>query len=418
MRGKKLFYLYTIVMKRTSINTKKNKNEPTNNNGYHIPIFSANTQNEYYSISTTYNHIFRQEKVVNNYNFYSINIDWLQFICTSTKSMNEIIVNNTKRNILLDRIEFHHNVNFRKLHKVFIDGDEICEIYSEPNNNSHKKNEFSIKVDNHILYQVKGLEIVDNLINDIGLEFKKISRIDIALDGADTLKIIDMLIKYSKSSTVQCNNDSINILPTAFKKKEHKWLSWSIGNLQSGISAIVYDKTKQILTNNKNYIKEYWDNNNINTESVGRFEVKLTYQKLRKYKIENIKCLSSTAFISTIFQTEVKNWLRFYRVLKKDMDNHKKETAISRGHEIRYIKWNQLPKQIELIKNKYVSTSTYYNARNSISYLLKEVKKYPNDNMDTEIKTVKNIAIKYDLLEYLENKTNALFGNSFANIRK
>lgn len=405
-------------MKRSYINTKKIENGLTNNNGYHIPNFSANTQNEYYSTSTTYNHIFHHEKVVNNYNFYSINIDWLQFICTSTKSMSEIIVNNIDRNIFFDRIEFHHNVNFKKLHKVFIDGDEICEIYSEPNNSSHKKNEFSIKVNNHILYQNNGLEVVDNLIHNIGLNFNRISRIDIALDGADILKIINMLIKYSKSANIQCNNDKIEILPTAFKKKEHKWLSWSIGNIQSGISATVYDKKKEILTSNKNYINNYWNSNKIDTNSVGRFEVKLTYRKLRKYKIDNIICLSSAEFIGTIFQKEVKNWLRFYRVRKKDIDNHKKETAIKRGHEIKFIKWNKLPKQVQLIENRYVSTSTYFNARNNISYLLKEIKKYPDDDMTTEIKTVKNIAVKYDLVKYLENKTNALFGVGHEDILK
>jgi len=246
----------------------------------------------------------------------------------------------------------------------------------------------------------------------LNITFVRYAKLDIALDGTDILNQVDILNKWAKSYTVQSNNDSISILPTAFSKKEHRWLSWSMRKGKSGISARIYNKTDEIAQTKKEYIADYWRKNGIPTENVGRFEIQMNYKRLKKYQLNlsSLEQLSDAGFVGAIFTSEVKSWLRFYRVRRKDMLNHKKEYAISKGKEIQFIKWERIPVKMELLQiNNHITNGSVINARNTISFTLREILKHPDTSTTAQVEVIHKYANDYLLKDYVRSTVINLF---------
>jgi hypothetical protein len=396
-------------MKSSYINTQKK----IISKGVSFPEFSGNTEFVFYSNSTGYTPSFKNYTSTKNKIFYSVCIDWLQFVCTIKNSTRLFSKDKDTGRIYSEKITVHKNPNFRLLHKIIFDGNEVCDVYSEPNNPVFEQNEVLIKIANPLLYQSGWCATVNYVLGYYGLEFNRLTRLDIALDGEDILKIIDLLNKFTRSHTVQIGNGAIKVRGLEFCKQEHRWLSFSIGRVKSGISVTVYDKSTEINDSGKGYIKDLWLQNGIESEMVGRLEIQLSKNRLRRCNIRSLEALSSGEYLCSILESHLRPWLKFYSVRKKHILNHRKEVAINKGHEIRYIKWNHLPHNITLLPIfDYVSDSTYFNARNYISFGLKEIRKAPDELHDDEIRVIRDYAHKYNLEDYLMHKIRLVFGSN------
>ncbi|MBN1618547.1 hypothetical protein JW887_04390 [Candidatus Dojkabacteria bacterium] len=408
-------------MKRIEINTKNFEkksprygNKSTYSNGFSFPVLSGQSNFNYHSTSTVLEDNSIQHQVSENRNIYSISVDWLEFICSWENPVEISYRSNTNQRIIVERISSHRNPNFRNLNRVFVDGVEVCDIFSGVNNGTHRFNEVSVRMANPQLYTIGYPDKIREVIQAFSLTFIRMARIDIALDGQEIMRFDTYLNKFVKSPTVQRNNDAIKILPTAFNKKEHHWLSWSIGSTQSGISARVYDKTEEITKSGKDYIYQYWLQNNIAVERVGRFEVQLNYKRLEKYGIDldSLDMLTNAEFIGAIFCNEVEPWFKLFRVRKKDMMEHKKEVALKKGRELRLIKWNQVPKKLELLHFcDHQSNASRINAQRTISFTLREILRKPNTSTTAQTDIILQYANEYDLRDYTNNKIRVLFGN-------
>jgi hypothetical protein len=409
MRGQNNFIKFFKIMKCPNINTKKY----IINNGISFPEFSGETTNVYYSNSTGYSENIFQTSSSNFPQYYTINLDWLQFVCTCNNPSSLFSSKGGKSEIYAEKVSVHRNPNFKLLHRIIYYGNEVMEIFSNPNNSAHERNEMQIKITNQLLYQQDWVDTVNTLLNHLGLKFSRLSRVDIALDGEQNLKVIDHFNKFSKSHTVQVGNDALSILPLKFNKHDHRWIGWSVGKSNSGISAKLYHKDEELQESNKSFIRKFWIRNGINPNNVGRFEITLIFKRLKKYNIKNLDVFTDPEFLCSLFENELCPWLRMFSVRKRDMLNHKKEVAIKKGREIRYIKWNRLPNKTQLLPTfDYVTDSTYINARNSISFGLREIRKYPYEQHEENIHVILNYATKYYLQEYLGYKIQQVFGVS------
>ena len=399
-------------MKHLNINTTLSEIGLTYNNGRSFPVFSGSTNFDFHSTSSINTDTLNQCQVDVKNNYYCICLDWLEFICQWDEPIELAFINNNNPDFVVEKISVHRNPNFRNLHRVYYNGFEVCEIYSTTNNGTHACNEVSVKIANALLYTDSYYTIIRDILEKFGLTFNRMARIDIALDGNDILKILALLTKYIKSYTIQTSNDAIQILPTAFKKKDLSFLGWSIGKGKSGISARVYNKSEEIVKTKKTYIADYWSNNGITTETVGRFEIQLTFTRLKKYNLDlsSIEKLSDAVFLASLFTNEVKPWLKFYRVRKKDYLNHKKEVAIKKGKEISYIKWDELPVKTELLEfSDFISDRDRTNARNTISFLLKDIHRNPTCTTTAQVEVIQMYMNNYDLKEYVTRKIDYLF---------
>ena len=414
-------------MKHLSINTKIIENEITFNNGYsfpessgttnntdcHFTSFSGSTDFQYHSTSTDCHKSHIQYQAEANPIIYSICVDWIEFICTWDEPIELAFLNILNPSIIVEKVSVHRNPNFRNLHRVYYNSVEACEIYSCPNNSTHAYNEVSVKVANIRLYEDHYYELVCHMLEVFGLSFLRYARIDIALDGIHILRMADLLNKWFKSHTIQSNNNAIKILPTAFNKKELRCIGWSIGNGKSGISARIYNKSAEITVNRKDYVSDFWRKNDIPTENVGRFEVQLNYRRLKRYNLTlaDMKQFVDAEFLGAIFENEVRPWLKFYRVRKKDMLNHKKEIAIKNGKEVKFIDWDYLPSKMGLLSiENHVSNSVRINARNNISFNLREILLHPDTSTTAQVEIIQKYSIDYDLQQYVTSKIRILFG--------
>ncbi len=401
-------------MKNFNINTEKNENDSGywhNNNGFSFPQLTGATNQQNQSTAT----ISANEILISkpNANYYSICVDWLEFICATKNPIELTYKLNQNQNIQIRKIDVHNNPNFTNLNRIYFNGTEICDILSTPNNNTHKPNEVSVKMANHVLYSNQCYQYVLLIVEAFKLSFDRLARLDIALDGMDIVKLISLLNRYSKSKTIQTNNDAITILPTSFRKQDQFFDSWCIGKSKSGISARVYNKTDEINQSGKDYIREYWNANGLTTVNNGRFEIQLNSKRLDKYHffLSDLQRLMDAEFLGSIFKKEVQSWLKFYHVRKADILNHKKEVAIKKGSEIQFIKWQKIPtKQIQLKNYDYKSNSTAINARNAISFTLIEILLNPSTSTTAMVETVQKYADDYNLQDYLRNKIIRLFG--------
>lgn len=396
------------------INTQKNKKELAINNGFSFPCYSSSEAAEYVSHSTFLDSEKNENICYKKSNEYSICVDWVEIILENEK---EIPFWNASLSdgVVIERVRSHKNPNFRQLHKIYFEGKEVVELFSQPNNRKHLKNEVSLKIANFLLYTHDFYKVIFKIIDVLELRFIRYARWDIALDGKHVLKTISLLNKFSNSHTVQINNDSITVIPTAFHKKNLEWLSWSIGKNKSGICAKVYDKTQEVGLTKKDYIKDFWLANGVFDDEVGRFEVQLNYKRLKKYDltIDSLKDLGNAKFISAIFEQEVNTWLKFYQIRKKDFLNHKKEVALKKGKQINYIRWEKLPSDIHLVK--YVDCKPHrsiVSARNAISFSLKEILMNPHTSTTAQVDVINKYANDYGLKGFVEAKAKDLFENN------
>lgn len=403
-------------MKRVYINTNKYENGLTNNNGIPFPTISGKSSIEYYTNSTSYHSDFAEIDDAKNYNFYTLNLDYLQFLCTSIYPLKYLFKNNKNDNIIVTKISSIRNANYLDAHKVYFMNNEICEIYSNPKNVRKSNQEVLIKLSNVVLYSDELNEVTQIILNSFNLIMIEVNNMHIALDGEDVLKINDHFNKWDKSHTIQLSNDNIDIRPEKKNKKLLQWKTWYIGHKSTGISATVYNKKDELRNSQKDYIMDFWIRNNLNIENVGRFELKLWSKKLRKYKINSISMLTPE-FLRTIFEEEIKNWFNLYKVRRKDFLNSKKETTIKRGHEIQFIKWSKIPiARTGLKYYEYVSDGSIINARNNISFNLHEILLHPNTSTTAQIEVILKYTSDYCLQDYTKNKIITLLRYNDNNI--
>lgn len=344
---------------------------------------------------------------------YTINLDWLQFVTKKTKEIN--FTGYQSSNLIISETN-GYNPNFYKCYVVSMLGTDICELHVNPTNKNYSADEVSVKVNNGLLYTQDFVASVEKVMVELGLECTRISRIDIALDGSDNLKINEYIKRYTRTDTIQINNDNLKICGDTFNKKAVKFDTYYIGRKKYQKVAQSYNKTQEISSSKKNYITKYWELNNLNTEKeVGRFELQLGSRHLKKYGITSLRQLADTTFIGSIFKDEVGSWFKMYQVKKKDIKAHRKNIAIAKGRELKIFKWNHIPHESIGLKLIDVQPNQEHQAKRTVSFSLDHlISKYPN-NYSTSGNTVnyiQSVANNYDLDHFASKKIKEKLGKA------
>jgi hypothetical protein len=98
------------------------------------------------------------------------------------------------------------------------------------------------------------------------------------------------------------------------------------------------------------------------------------------------------------------------------MLNHKKEYAITNGKEIQFIKWNRIPAKMELLQiNNHISNGSFINARNNISFNLREILRHPNTSSTAQVEVIHKYANDYQLQDYVRSTVKNLFHDEYNN---
>lgn len=404
-------------MKNFSINTHSEQNgysfseKNAISNVYSFPDFTGTTQT---SFSSTTTHT-ENDNAKNHHQFfeqdYTINLDWLQFVVAPTVDDYSIDQYNDQ-NLHIEKVKTHHYTNFRNCHRVIYEGREVMEILSRPINQTYKMGELCVKVSNHMLYHSGCLDVVNELIDLLNLRFERLSKIAIALDGRPNHNILDYLKRYLRTKTIQINNDNLEITPYRLKKQELTWDGYSIGNKRSQKNARVYNKSKELKSNYKHYILQYWEINGIDItrNDVTRFELELGYRHLKKYDFKSISDLFDAGYLVQLLRQETIDWLKFYKVKLRDIKSQRKEKAIQKGKEINFIKWSRLPSTTKSLDMVEYLPDEHLNAKKSLTFSLEQIRKDPaSTTTKIHIEYITTISSDFGLENYVLNKINEKF---------
>ncbi|MFA9390541.1 MAG: hypothetical protein ACERKD_12065 [Prolixibacteraceae bacterium] len=345
---------------------------------------------------------------------YAINLDWLQFVALRKT---KVEFDNFKSQNFVINEQRNRNPNFKNCYVVMKESVELFELFANKTNNSYLSSEVLVKVKNNLLYVGDYMSIVNPILNELGLKFLRISRIDIAVDSVDIIRVMDLLRRFTRNKTIQVGNNNLKVDPGYLEKTDHTYDSYRIGNKRCNKSAIAYVKTKEIKNSQKDYIKEWWELNGIDSQQeVGRFEIQLKYLQLKKYHISSLEILLDTSFIGSLFRNEVEGWLEMYRVKLQDLKKHRKDIAIRKGKKLKLFHWQDIPTISIGIQLEDAKIDPIMNAKRSISFSVDQlVNQYNNDEFTVTggtLNYINNVTVEYDLQDYTKGKFQKGFDKS------
>lgn len=351
---------------------------------------------------------------------YSICLDLVEIICIQIDSDTCLKDNNfISDGLMFINVEaniYHKNPNFRNMYKIKILNNEICDIYTNPSHCTTDALQVKCVVSNELLYTENWTFYIEKILALLKCKIVKIHKIAIACDSSLNYKILDLCNRFLKRDTIQINNNNLHIVGKAFEKDKLSYEGFQIGSKKSEKFARIYNKTNEIKVSNKTYITEFWLKNGIEGENITRFEIELNPMiNPNKYfsSFHEMLCVTT---LNQIFINEVKDWLKFYKVKRKELKENGKYSAIKNVKELKIIDWDCFPKRHCLLNEIPKSLNRKKAASRSISFTLNELSSQNyNSTLDniklTQIEYIVNTTKQYDLEEDTIQKINKLKHN-------
>lgn len=202
---------------------------------------------------------------------YCISVDWLQ-VCCSCNEIKEGIV--ASKNYKFDvKMTATQTAMFCNLWTVKSQGMEVATIQNKPR--SPKLNRFLtlIKIENRVLYSVKYIELLYELMSALKCTYKGITRLDLCYDcnkfvnGRSPSRFINQFISKSAGETgyiYRRGSDKFAAYGSKSRTSSAKVSSIRYGSEKSRIGAYMYDKTLELQeVKDKPWIREMWKENGL-----------------------------------------------------------------------------------------------------------------------------------------------------------
>lgn len=204
-------------------------------------------------------------------NNYCISVDWLEVCCYGGVIEQELVITNGMRYQIVD--EKKSTRVFKKLYKVVYRGLEYFYIQQEPISSALKRGLTLVKVANRVLYSEKYIALLLDLLKALHLQYKGISRLDIAYDcnyfygGRSPKKFIhDYICKpLEQKGGIYLANVKKHV--TFFEKSissntRYSYIKFGMGT--GGRSAYIYDKSLELReVKDKPWIRKMWADNGL-----------------------------------------------------------------------------------------------------------------------------------------------------------
>lgn len=220
---------------------------------------------------------------------YCISVDWFEVCCYGAPIEKGVrVVNGMK--YMIEETEKSTRV-FKKLYKVIYRGLEYFYIQQEPISSALKRGLTLVKVSNRVLYSEKYVSLLLDLLKSFGLQYKGVSRLDIAYDcnyfcnGRSPKRFLhDYICKpiEQKGGIYLANvKKHVSFFEKSISSNTHySYVKFGMGT--GGRSAYMYDKSLELReVKDKPWIRKMWaDNGLIDDEKthVWRSEISIKAQ--------------------------------------------------------------------------------------------------------------------------------------------
>jgi len=274
------------------------------------------------------------------------------------------------------------NKQFQNIADLWIADRKIGELRFSPRKGFIDDELVCFKFENDQLYQQNFYKYVDSIVENLGLRFQHISHLDIAVDCIkhEMIRFIHkyqertrLNVKYSIRHKGKVNRRNI----TSKGDNEIYW-----GDIKSAKYIKIYNKTIEIDQNHnaKSYIPVCWKQNGMiaENEQVERFELtlKLPYSKSLDYTK-----LGDTDYLASKMETECENFFDFEQTYTNHKKKHKRNVT-----PINFTGFNT----VRLPKFKYI----------------------PQNTLETEKRTVKNLYFQYLQSKHIATHPDVVSGNT------
>ena len=307
----------------------------------------------------------------------SISLDWLSFMVVFF--LRPPAEGETVRHIgesVVMEYTGHGTPVFNHVWDVYYDGEPWATLMS------HSRSEkvipagvCKIEIKNHILYS-SWLDGFNALMEDLGVEsIKNISRLDIAMDGANHIPVF--LNKYVKQ---RLDRQQVKMLGKAsFDAKRMNANSLEFVNFKVGPGhkqVTVYNKTQELGRSHKEYIRDAWKVAGLDIESdQWRTELRLKSQAIKELSYisgtggdgaairtqgVDLQQLGNPMYLMEIFRTSTKNFFEFVKI---DNDSNASRARIIDLLQFEKLKINILDKiPRAVVRGAYKAKMSIHNA--------------------------------------------------------
>lgn len=296
-------------------------------------------------------------------------IDWLQVNFKAS-----ILQNIEKGNIIkLDsnsyiKITGKNSAIWNNIDELYINNQFVGMITYNTNAkiskyNNLKKDDLKLKFDNIHLYTGEWLDFFIYIVNRLKWTYISIHQFDIANDsyGNDLIKFMNKYL-YKNNHKIKFNSHA-NI--QQIKNLKNPEQPFHIGSLKSDKQITIYNKTKELENSNKQYIRDFWKENNLdhNNNQIERFELTL---KGNNTENVNIYMLLDENYLNQILQSHCINYYQFSKktknrkgkVINKDVTPIRFKTV---NQTINYIRPEQIKKESNSLFSKKITIHSLFN---------------------------------------------------------
>lgn len=236
---------------------------------------------------------------------YTITTDWFSAILQS--EINLVAYEAPLEEYIYDS----GNIVFRKMrysapmfnfgYEIIFKGKMFGKAHVSPKKNGVlKENNVQFELENNVQYEIGWLDDVKYFFNAMRWHVRNTSRLDIALDGKGFFKMWNM---YQEQKVHRVGGAQSQVFGKCSGGKEILE-GFDIGARSSDKWITVYNKSREIESSNKDYIKKFWERSGMDGENIERMELKLRNDALKEINFD-WKRMDDFEYLASIFRTFV-----------------------------------------------------------------------------------------------------------------
>ena len=332
---------------------------------------------------------------------YIINADYLEFRCYDESGYISSFVSNNpnKLYIISNKVKLSKTADYKfystrylKCFEILLYDEKVGYLYTDPIRNTYysTNNIISLRIDNQILYRPDLNNIMEQVVAEMQLVLKGITRLDIAYDtNINVMKKFKRFYNNTKKYSYRNRGKTIvngtGLLDTQI----------NLGSLKSqGKTVIIYDKSTILRQSNKDYIQALFESI-FGLSEVFRVELRITSKTTNKFKIDILK-LGDKTYLESLFELLGGSFM--------DFRNKESNSNITRQTRIKLLELKN--SGIELTKKISVPS---LKGNNSMKYLIwklhSDLKKEEFLSISRELKMTIGLYVKLSgLQDWYEKK--------------
>lgn len=359
-------------------------------------------------------------------------LDWLNLYYTQTEHFPVKIHEDVSFKITddcyllaVDKPTLHFNSQLQLIYH-----GEVCAhlLLNSKSEKFFKKDVVKVEIKNHALYSGVWIEVLE-ILENFGLRYKAAGRIDIAIDGLNSMH--NMMNIYAKQGKVETclvlKNCSTTRARFSAKIKDpvtSDYENLTVGSTGGTKMITIYNKSLEIVKSGKKYIQEYWLRNGVIQEmqdlekqaaevkriekggyeafnlkgckNIYRFEIRLKSECIKEIKDFSIENLKTASGLASIVKLHCK---RFFELTLNDNSKADRCTPVD------IIPFKRL-RAVPLKKISRVENDGVYRAKLSIHGAVQDIyrAKIHPDKVKYYIEHVFDLMERYKLSFYVDKK--------------